>query len=245
MEQFSQTNHELRTLEQRHPSICPLCDGIGFQIVESNGQSMARKCRCISQERVRSLQLRSGIPEIAWSDSLSLLKPKSLQEMAIVELFRECVNKRELPLLQSWIVPADKMDIETITLSFANDLIRLMGYRCLWLDCRTLARIPARTNPAQMDSFDAALAVSGDVVFISHYRNGLLKAKMQRWLEETVHHRLRHQKSTVFIGPKPEGYKAFQTLFQESALGMAIMKRFKTLDSGSPDLTTPHIGWLF
>lgn len=245
MEQFSQLKSELRTLEHSQPSICPFCDGLGFQLIESNGQSMARKCRCISSERVRALQLRSGISEISWNESLHQLQPKTLQEMALVELLKESISKRELPLLQNWIVPASGLEAEPILLGFANDLIQQLGYSCLWLDCRTLARMPARTNPAQLDYLDASLATTGDIVFISHYQAGWLKAKMQRWLEEAVRFRLRHQKSTLFVGAKPEGYKAFQALFQEPVLGITVMKKFKVIDLNQPDLGKPHTGWLF
>jgi hypothetical protein len=60
-----------------------------------------------------------------------------------------------------------------------------------------------------------------------------------------VQHRLRHHKSTIFLGTKPEGYRGFQNLFQEPALGIAIMKKFKMLEPGKNDFMEPHPGWLF
>ena len=229
----------------RQQNACPLCEGLGFQLLENNGQRMARKCRCISPERIANLQQRSGIPPVHWMAGLNGVQTRSLQEAALFDALKAILDKRDTPVVLAWVPPSDLFDPCRLLFDFANDLIRLQGYSCLWLECEALSRLPARTNPANLEQFDSGLARSGDFLFIQNYQAGRLKARMQAWLEENLRHRLMHNKSTIFIGPRPEGLTGHQALFTAADLGITVFKKVKDLDSSKNSGMGSQSGWLF
>lgn len=229
----------------RQQKACPLCEGIGFQLFESHGRRVARKCRCISPERIANLQKRSGIPPAYWTAGLKGIQARSLQEAALVNTLKALLVKKETPAIFSWISPSDQFDSTRLLFDFANDLIRLQGYSCLWMDCEVLSHLPARTNPANLDLFDPALAKSGDFLFVQNYQADRLKAKLQAWLEETLRYRLLHHKSTLFAGPRPEGFAGHQCLFSAADLGISILKKVKDFDSAGDSVLEPQSSWLF
>jgi hypothetical protein len=231
--------------ESRLQRTCPLCEGIGFQLFESQGQRVARKCRCISPQRIVSLQRRSGIPPAYWAAGLNGSQAHSLQEASLLDAMKGLSVKRDAPTIFAWIPPSDWFDSTQLLLNFANDLIRLQGYSCLWMDCGVLSSLPSRTNPTNLDFFDPALAKSGDFLFVQNYLADRLKAKLQTWLEEVLRYRLLHQKSTVFVGPRPEGLAGHQSLFSRADLGISMLKKMKDFDLLSDSVLEPQSGWLF
>jgi|WetSurMetagenome_2_1015567.scaffolds.fasta_scaffold109782_3 hypothetical protein len=245
METMHPTSRTENFWEERQQNSCPLCEGIGFQLFESNGQTLARKCRCLTAERIASLQQRSGIPDPFWNASLEGFQSYSLQEAALVDLLKSYLAKKDIPALQIWVPDREPFDAARLLLFFANDLIRVQGYSTLWLDCIPLAQQPARTNPLQLEWFDPALARNGDFLFIQNFLPGLLKAKMQSWLEETLLGRLHRNKSTFFVGPRPEGVSGHQNLFLTPGLGITVLKKFKELDSSKGTGLESPGGWLF
>ena len=74
MELTRTVGHEISYWESRAAESCPLCGGTVFQLVEIQGEVKARKCRCISPDRVHALQLRSGIPYADWKESLEKIQ---------------------------------------------------------------------------------------------------------------------------------------------------------------------------
>ncbi len=231
--------------EIRQQKSCPLCDGIGFQLFEDHGRRVARKCRCISPERIASLQRRSGIPPAYWTAGLNGMQAQSLQEASLLDSLKAMLAKRDTPIIFAWIPPSDRFDATQLLLDFANDLIRLQGYSCLWMDCEVLSSLPARTNPANLDLFDPALAKGGDFLFVRNYQADRLKAKLQVWLEEVLRYRLLHHKSTLLTGPRPEGFAGHQSLFSSADLGISILKKMKDFDPSGDSALEQQSGWLF
>jgi hypothetical protein len=245
MENLIQLKSGVDFWASRDQNACPLCEGIGFQLIEMQGQTMARKCRCISAERICNLQSRSGLPEASWGESLHAFAPRSFEEIQLVDFLGEYLEKKDLPLLQLWITPSEKTDPVAVLRAFANELIRTLGYSCLWLDCAELAQRPARTNPARLSRFDHTLVHGGDFLFLVNYRQGLLKSKLQGWLEEALAERMKNRKSVVFIGPRPEGFVGHQQLFVNPNLGVSLLRKFRAVEPGKGEQLPPHTGWLF
>jgi hypothetical protein len=245
METLSQTKTTDKFWEIRQQTACPLCGGLGFQLLENNGQRAARKCRCISPDRIANLQRRSGIPSTYWRAGLNGIQAHSLQEAALIDALKAFLAKKDLPAILAWVPPSTLFNSTELILDFANDLIRLQGYSCLWLDCEVLSRLPARTNPSNLEHFDPCLAKGGDFLFIQNYQAEPLKAKMQAWLEDVLRHRVLHHKSTIFVGPRPEGISGHQSLFAAADLGISVWKKVKDLDPSKNSSLEPQSGWLF
>ncbi len=245
METQLQTNTIGNFWEIRQRTVCPLCEGIGFQLLENHGHHVARKCRCISADRITALQKRSGIPSSDWMTGLNGSPAQSLHEAALQNRLKSLLLKRDTPAMFAWIAPSPLYDVTQILLSFANDLIRLQGYSCLWLDCEILSTLAARTNPAHLDLFDSNLAKSGDFLFVSNYQAGQLKAKLQAWLEDSLRFRLLHRKSILLVGPRPEGIAGLQSLFSAPDLGTSLWKKIEDFDAGEDSVLAAQSGWLF
>jgi len=242
MELLNSARTEVSYWENRSAESCPLCGGTGFQLVELHGQVKARKCRCISPERINALMTRSGIPYVDWKESLERICPRSRQGIWFADLLRGFLNQRDLPLLQFWIASTDSL-ARRILLGFANDLIRLRGYSCLWINCLTLSRQPAPFRNRRPGRFKLA-GFEEDFVFIENYKGGLFEKKQQVALEEILWERFRHQKSTVLLGSPPLLLRERGELFSDEQLSRLILKKFRLIEPSNADPAETS-RWLF
>lgn len=232
---------EITFWETRQQKACPLCGGTGFQLLERNGQVRARKCRCISQERVKTLYLRSGIAPIYWKESLEKIQPKALQEICLVDFLKDFLYQQDLPELRLWIVLSQRSQ-RRILYAFANDLIQVHGYSCLWLDCPGLAK-SAATVRIEKKGPGPNTGWLEDFIFIYNYQPGLLRSKHQQWLEETLWERIRSDRSILFAGPRPGCLE--QELFSDKELTATVLKNFGMIEPGKSQAYCQSSRWLF
>src|SRR5262249_43803291 len=150
---------------------------------------------------ISALRTASRIPDADWKESLEKIRPRSLQGIWFADLLKGFLNHRDLPLLQVWIASTESQ-VRRMLVGFANDLIQLRGYSCLWIDCLTLSRQPARFRGEKRKS-TKPVSSHEDFVFIENYSAHLLRNKLQAKLEEILWDRFRHQRSTFFLGPSP------------------------------------------
>ncbi len=226
--------------ENRAAKSCPLCGGIGFELVEVRGQVKARKCRCISHERISDLRRRSQIAFVHWDKSLEKIQPQTFQGIWLADFLKDFLNQRELPLIQVWIGSAEA-EVSAIVMAFANDLIQQRGYSCLWLNCLALNlhRVRYRNQRLQQAGCDE------DFVFIENYRNGLVSHRQQRELEEIFWERLRAQRSTLFVGQSARALMECGNLFQDGQLTQSILGQFRVVEPASSEEHAETSRWLF
>ena len=227
--------------ESRAAKSCPLCGGTGFQLVEVHGQVKARRCRCISPERITALRMGSQIPFIHWSKSLEKVRLRTLEEIWLADFLRDFLNQRDLPLIQIWIGPAEPQ-VSAIVMAFANDLIQLRGYSCLWLNCLALNLHRVRFRKQKLlrqARFDE------DFVFVENYRHGLLSDRQQRQLEEVLWERLRTHKSTLFVGNSTRALMECGDLFEDRELTQMILKKFRLVEPAAAQEHAETSRWLF
>jgi hypothetical protein len=242
MQFLNSARTEVSYWQNRAAESCPLCEGTGFQLVELQGQVKARKCRCISPERVKALRIRSGIPYVDWKESLERIRPRSLQGIWFADFLKGFLNERDLPLLQFWIASTDSQ-ARRILLGFANDLIQLRGYSCFWVNCLTLSRQPAPFRNRRPGRFKLA-GPEEDFVFIDNYKGGLFGNKQQAALEEILWERFRRQKSTLFLGPAPLLLQERGERFSDEQLNRLILKKFRLIESSKAEPAETS-RWLF
>ncbi len=234
---------EISYWESRATKSCPLCAGTGFQLVEMQGQVKARKCRCISPERIRALRTRSGIPFADWKKSLEKIQARSIQGIGLVDFLKGFMNQRDLPLLQIWIGSTEPQT-RGVLVGFANDLIQLRGYSCFWMNCLILGRHETRPrSQKQRDSHQPGF--EEDFVFVENYRNGLLSSKLQRELEEVLWERFHAQKSTLFLAPPPTELLELGNLFADQQLNRMILKKFRFIEPATMREPAETSRWLF
>jgi hypothetical protein len=241
MDLVKELKQEISFWETRQQEACPLCGGTGFRLLERNGQIRARKCRCISLERIKTLHLKSGIPPIYWKESLKRIQPKSLQEICLVDFLKDFLYQQDLQALHLWIVFSERSQHRILS-AFANDLIQMHGYSCLWIHCPRLGKSAASfklqkkgpgTNPRGLEDF----------VFIENYQPGLLRPKHKQWLEATLWERIRSDKSILLVGPRPSGLD--RELFSDRELTTAVLKNFKMIEPGKSPAYCQSSRWLF
>jgi hypothetical protein len=229
--------------ETRAAESCPLCGGTGFELVELLGQAKARKCRCLSPERVSALRTASRIPYADWKESLEKIRPRSLQGIWLADLLKGFLNHRDLPLLQVWIASTESQ-ARRVLVGFANDLIQLRGYSCLWIDCLTLSRQPVRFR-GQRQKRTELVSSHEDFVFIENYSRCLLGNRQQAELEEILWDRLRRQRSTFFLGPLPAELTQGGELFSDEQLSRMIVKKFRLIEPANAQEYPATSRWLF
>jgi hypothetical protein len=243
MELINSSRTEVSYWESHTAESCPLCGGTGFQLIEQQGQVKARKCRCISPERISALRTASRIPYADWKESLEKIRPRSLQGIWFADLLKGFLNHRDLPLLQVWIASTESQD-RRVLVGFANDLIQLRGYSCLWIDCLTLSRQPVRYI-GQKRKRTKPVSSHEDFVFIENYSRGLLGNRQQAELEEILWDRFRRQRSTFFLGPSPAELTQCGELFSDEQLSRMILKKFRLLEPANPEESSATSRWLF
>jgi hypothetical protein len=243
VELINPSRTEVSYWESRAAESCPLCGGTGFQLVELQGQAKARKCRCISPERINALRMRSRIPYADWKESLEKIQPRSLQGICLVDFLKGFLNQRDIPLLQVWIASTEP-PARRVLVGFANDLIQLRGYSCLWMNCLTLGRQPMRFR-SQKRRRPKQAGLEEDFVFIENYRNGLLSHRQQGELEEILWERFRAQKSTFFLGPSPGELAECGNLFSDEQLSRMILKKFRLVEPATAQEPAEISRWLF
>jgi hypothetical protein len=237
------TRTEVSYWESRAAESCPLCGGTGFQLVELLGQAKARKCRCISPERINALRTASRIPYADWKESLEKIHPRSLQGIWIVDFLKGFLNQRDLPLLHIWIASTEP-PARRVLVGFANDLIQLRGYSCLWINCLALSRQPVRFR-SQKQADLKSTGFEEDFVFIENYRNGLLRNRQQVELERILWERFRAQKSTFFLGSSPRELVECGNLFLDEQLSRMILKKFRIVEPATAQEAPEISRWLF
>jgi hypothetical protein len=234
---------EVSYWESRAAESCPLCGGTGFQLVELQGQAKARKCRCISPERINALRTASRIPYADCKESLEKIHPRSLQGIWFVDFLKGFLNQRDLPLLQVWIISTEPQ-ARRVVIGFANDLIQLRGYSCLWINCLTLSRQPVRFRSQKRERPKQA-GFEEDFVFIENYRNGILSHRQQGELEEILWERVHSQKSTFFLGASPRELAECGKLFSDEQLSRMILKKFRLVEPVTARESAAMSRWLF
>ena len=243
VELINPSRAEVSYWESRAAESCPLCGGTGFQLVELLGQAKARKCRCISPERINALRTVSRIPYADCKESLEKVNPRSLQGIWFVDFLKGFLNQRDLPLLQVWIASTEPQ-ARRVLIGFANDLIQLRGYSCLWINCLTLSRKLVRFR-SQKRGRPKPAGFEEDFVFVENYRHGILGSKQQAELEEILLERVHSQKSTFFLGASPRELAKRGKLFSDEQLSRMILKRFRIVE---PACALEHAAmsrWLF
>jgi len=229
--------------ERKKQQACPLCEGVGFRMVERYGQVHARKCRCISPERVSTLQKQSRIPVIYWNQGLEDLKPRSLEGISLVDSLKDILNERELAAVRCWVVSGPDCDTEETLFVFASELIRVCGLSSVWLDCQEMAAASDGLNSKGTESWvETARAV--DFVFLTNCRPALLRTRQQRALEDVLRDRLRDRKSTLIIARAPLSGCA-ELFFQDPKLASAFLNEFRILGTSRPEGKSRHSHWLF
>ena len=230
--------------ERKRQQTCPLCEGVGFRMVERHGQIRAQKCRCISPGRIASLQKQSGIPAIYWNQSLEELKPRTLEEISLLDSLRDILNDREPEGIHHWIVPGGSVDTERFLSLFANDLIRLYGHSCLWLDLQQPKGVSKRTGTEPAAKWKEA-ATEVDFLFIKDSCRGLSKNRHRRMLEEVLLERLRHARSVFIAGRAPSCLAEACQFFADDRLAISVLKEFTVLDPSHHEGSSRSSRWLF
>jgi hypothetical protein len=243
MELIRRSKQEPSFWESRQAEACPLCGGSGFRLVEQDGQTLARKCRCISKERINLLRVNSRIPAFHCKESLEKFHPHSLEEIWLVDFLKDFLNERELPVLQLWIVSAEA-NARRILCGFANDLIQLLGYSCLWINCSAFDETPLAFSYHRRDRFTWP-GIREDFVFLENYRASKLRHKQQQRLEEVLWERVRWGKSTFFLGPSPRSLMESHDWFSDQDLSKVFLKRFKIIEHGKGQDHSENSRWLF
>jgi hypothetical protein len=213
-------------------------------MVEKNGQIRAQRCRCISADRVSSLQKHSGIAAIYWNQSLDDLAPRTLEELSLIDSLRDILNDRELTAVYRWVVPSEAVDIDRALSVFANDLIRFYGYSCLWLECQ-----PSRTHWKKR-GFDTPenwveSTKKVDFLFIRNLRPGFAGPRQQKVMEEILWDRARHGRSVLITGEAPCSLSEAHHFVEDRRLATWIMKEFKVIDPTRHDEVCHSSRWLF
>jgi len=241
MDLIKEPRPEISFWESREYEACRLCGGTGFQLLARNGQTKARKCRCISQERIKTLHLKSGIPPIYWKESLEKFQPQSLRGICLLDFLKDFLYQQDLQTVQLWIALSDKSE-RTIVCAFANDLIQVHGYSCLWINCPTLGQSATgvRLEKKRLGPSPGSLE---DFVFIENYQPGLLRSKHQQWLEETLWERIGSDKSILLMGSQPSHRN--RRLFSDRELTATVLKNFKVIEPGKNQPRGHRSRWLF
>lgn len=231
--------------ERKAEQACPLCEGTGFRMVEKHGQIRARKCRCVSPERIATLQKQSGIAAIYWNQTLEELKPSTLEEISLLDSLRDILNDREPEGAYYWVVPGETVDTERFLSLFANDLIRLYGYSCFWLDChpsRVIAPKCTGTGPTGRWK-DTAIEV--DFLFMEDPWGELAKNRQRKVIEEVLWERIRRSRSIVVSGRAPASLAEAGQVFEDRRLAASALKHFIVLDPTRHDTPSRASRWLF
>ncbi len=230
--------------ERKRQQACPLCEGVGFRMVERHGQIRAKKCRCISPGRIASLQKQSGIPAIYWNQCLEELKPRTLEEISLLDSLRDILNDHEPEGIYHWIVPGGSVDTERFLSLFANNLIRLYGHSCLWLDFQQPKGVSKRTGTEPAAKWKEA-AIKVDFLFIKDSCGGLSKNRHRRMLDEVLLERLCHTRSVFFAGRAPSSLAEASQFFEDDRLALSVLKEFTILDPSRHDALSQASRWLF
>ena len=230
--------------ERKRQLACPLCEGVGFRMVEKDGQIRAQKCRCISPGRIATLQRQSGIPSLYWNQSLEELKPRTLEEISLLDSLRDILNNREQGGAYYWVVPCGSVDTERFLSLFANDLIRLYGHSCFWLDCRQLKGDSKCTGTEPAARWREA-ATKADFLFIAGLCGGLPKSRQRKALEEVLWEQIRRSRSVFIAGGAPTSLDETCQLFEDRRLAVSVFKEFAVVDPTRHDAPSRASRWLF
>ena len=231
--------------ERKAQQACPLCEGVGFRLVEKHGQIRAQKCRCISAERIATLQKQSGIAAMYWNQSLEDLKPRTLEEMSFLDSLRDILNDREPEGVYHWVVQGRSIDTEKFLSLFANDLIRLYGHSCFWLDWNQPPKgVPKRAG-AELATEWKETASEVDFLFIVNLHGRLPKNRQQKMLEEVLAERIRQGRSVIIAGRAPASHTEACQFFEDQRLALSVMKEFAVLDPTRHDAPSRASRWLF
>jgi len=207
------------------------------------GQAKARKCRCISPERINALRAVSHVPYADWKESLEKIHPRSQPGIWLVDFLKGLLNQRDLPLLQIWVASTEPHARRALV-AFANDLMQLRGYACLWIDCFALGR-QGKNFKRQGRQRPKFAGLQEDFVFVENYKNDLLSTRQEAELEDILWNRLRLQKSTFFLGPSPRELLQGGQLFSDEQLSRIIVKKFCIIELAKEPEAAPTSRWLF
>ncbi|MEW5977725.1 MAG: hypothetical protein AB1898_18180 [Acidobacteriota bacterium] len=184
--------------QEREGRACPLCHGTGFRFLTRAGQTRALRCHCISQERVRTLQQKSGLWPSEWGQSLTTFTVRTARERFLGEVLRGFLNGADLKTRSRWILLCDGNSGRGVLRQFANELMRNLGYSCFWLDCSV--DLERRGNKQQV--IDRALGV--DFLFVDVADPGSGRRSSNQLLERVLFERIRKRKVSYCLGPEPE-----------------------------------------
>lgn len=245
MRAANQPERESGYWKRKAQQACPLCEGVGFRMVEKDGQIRARKCRCVSTERIAALQKKSGIAAIYWNQSLEDLKPQTLEEISLLDSLRDILNDHEREAVYYWVVPGGTVDTGRFLSLFANDLIGLYGYSCFWLDCQQQPKGVSKEAGNGPTGRWKEAATEVDFLFIAGMCGELPKNRLRKILEEVLWERIRRSRSVFICGQAPTSLAEACQIFEDHRLAVSVLKEFTVLDPTRHDTPSRVSRWLF
>jgi len=181
--------------------VCPQCQGTGWVVVEKEGRSMARRCRCFYQNRSRALLNQANLPSRYRDCSFDNYKPLNKSQENALKLSRKFVDTypvQDVGLLFQGPCGVGKTHL---AVAIINQLAGKKAAPCYFCDFRELIR-----NIQSSYSEDSPMSESDLIGPIFEKRvlvlDELGAKRTSPWVEETIfyiiNHRYNNKKITLF-----------------------------------------------
>lgn len=180
---------------------CPRCQGTGWAVIEQEGRTLARRCRCFLENRSRALLDRANLPKRYVDCTFENYKPLNKTQENALKLSRKFVNNypvQDVGLLFQGPCGVGKTHLAVAIL---NELAREKSAPCYFCDFRELIRNIQNSYSADspMSESDLISPIFEKTVLVL---DELGAKRTSPWVEETIfyiiNHRYNNKKITLF-----------------------------------------------
>ncbi len=187
--------------------ICPICGGTGFTIKEQEGISVAVRCPCFREERLRNLYRNARVPKRYQHCDIENFEEhhasqRRAKKLAVKFLEEYPLNEAGLLFLGPCGVGKTHLAVGILAL-----LIKEKGANGLFYDFRDLLKeIQGSYNPvSEVSELDVlSPVVSTEVLLLDDLGVG----KMTEWVRETIEHiinaRYNEKRTTIITSNLPD-----------------------------------------
>lgn len=127
---------------QLEPTICPLCQGTGWELIVTAGDSRARRCRCITSTRPERLLAAARIPPRYEACTLANFKTTGAQQGLLPATFaaRRFVENYPLDRKGLLLLGAFGQGKTHLAVGIIKELVKTKGIKCAFYDYRELLK---------------------------------------------------------------------------------------------------------